>query len=207
LTSETGLSPEIKDYFWNESMNKLLAYFYAKIDPEGAESLEKTNTDEVLPDTNNVFEDGAIPTDGTIKNFYMKDVRRADAGFTFNAGGPWVKPQYNIDGETYKYVRGIDKIISVLANDAELQFTRSANKENENYPKYLRLLMPKYLRYVEVEDLNRNFWVIGQTISAISAYLFSDDSPLKNGLKGALDEIAQLWENVFFLWLTAAATS
>jgi hypothetical protein len=25
---------------------------------------------------------------------------------------------------------------------------------------WIRLIMPKYLRYVEVEDLNRNFWVI-----------------------------------------------
>jgi len=55
--------------------------------------------------------------------------------------------------------------------------------------KHLRLIMPKYLRRVEVESLNRNFWVIGQTLSGITAYLTEDGSVYKTLLSGILDEI------------------
>ncbi len=62
--------------------------------------------------------------------------------------------------------------------------------------------MPKYLRRVEIEDLNRNFWVIAQTIGLISDYLLNPDGPLNQLLKGILNEIAQLWDNVYRLWET-----
>jgi len=42
---------------------------------------------------------------------------------------------------------------------------------------WIRLLMPEYLRKVEVEDLNRNFWVLGQTTTAICSFLFGPDAP------------------------------
>jgi hypothetical protein len=61
--------------------------------------------------------------------------------------------------------------------------------------------MPKYMRNVEVEDLNRNFWVIGQSIAALSAFLF-EDSPITDLLKRILNEIAQLWQNIMYLWAT-----
>ena len=60
--------------------------------------------------------------------------------------------------------------------------------------------MPKYLRRVEVEDLNRNFWVIGQVLAAISAYLFAEDSPVTQMFKRILSELIQLWENILYLW-------
>ena len=50
--------------------------------------------------------------------------------------------------------------------------------------------MPEYQRVVEVEDLDRNFWVIGQVLTGICAYLFEVDSPLKDLLRGMLDEVA-----------------
>lgn len=37
---------------------------------------------------------------------------------------------------------------------------------------YLNLLMPQYKRRVEVEDLNENFWVIGQVLDAIVGTLY-----------------------------------
>jgi hypothetical protein len=62
--------------------------------------------------------------------------------------------------------------------------------------------MPKNTRRVEIEDLNRNFWVIGDVISGICEFLFSD-----NGLKGILQdiipEIGELWENIFYLWVAS----
>jgi hypothetical protein len=42
--------------------------------------------------------------------------------------------------------------------------------------------MPQYGRRVEIEDLDRNFWVIAQVISAISNYLFGTDGPIPKTL-------------------------
>ena len=64
--------------------------------------------------------------------------------------------------------------------------------------------MPEYKRNVEIEDLNRNFWVIGQSLSLLYAYLFDENNPLPLLLSGILDEITQLWENMFYLWLTTS---
>jgi hypothetical protein len=64
--------------------------------------------------------------------------------------------------------------------------------------------MDKYTRNVEVEDLNRNFWVIGQTISIISAFLLDEDSPIKQLFKYISSETVQLWENILYLWASAA---
>jgi hypothetical protein len=49
--------------------------------------------------------------------------------------------------------------------------------------------MPRNSRRIKVDDLNRNFWVLGQVISAISAYLFGDDSPLKNIFQKVFEEV------------------
>lgn len=85
----------------------------------------------------------------------------------------------------------------------------AVNKYRDNkwlkYTKqHLRLIMPKYLRRFEVESLNRNFWVIGQTLSGIIAYLAGDSSAYKVLINGILDEITQLWENELYLWVAAA---
>jgi hypothetical protein len=64
-------------------------------------------------------------------------------------------------------VRGDDKSEYALNNEKEAQFTRKMTDEEKRdtgissvAANWIRLIMPKYLRYVEVEDLNRNFWVI-----------------------------------------------
>jgi len=73
---------------------------------------------------------------------------------------PWVIPWYNIDGETYRRVRGDDKKLSALTDLSKLDFTR-LRKDPSSSNRWIRLIMPQYKRRVEVEDLNRNFWVIG----------------------------------------------
>ena len=130
----------------------------------------------------------------------VADIVSADAGNSFS-GNNWVRPWFNIDEKIYAEVRGNDKIRRVLDDESFLQFTREIES------KYLRLLMPEYQRVVEVEDLDRNFWVIGQVLTGICAYLFEVDSPLKDLLRGMLDEVAQLWENMLYLWLALAITS
>lgn len=144
----------------------------------------------------------------------IKRVRTADAGWRFT-GEPYVNPDLNIDNETYEKVRGDDKIESVLKNSKQMQYTHSQQqiegsagkqnqskytKDNEEYSKYIRLLMPKYLRRVEVEDLNRNFWVIAQAIGLISEYLLDPNSLLNKLLEGILKEIIQLWDNTHRIW-------
>ena len=116
---------------------------------------------------------------------------------------PWVVPWYNIDGDSYSRVRNSDKKISALTNEEQLNFTRKPNEET----KFIRLIMPKYKRKVEVEDLNRDFWVIGQVIAGISITLFDDNGPLKSVIEGILKEIGQLWENIIYLWLALALLS
>ena len=71
----------------------------------------------------------------------------------------------------------------------------------EKANRWIRLIMPQNKRRVEVEDLNRNFWVIAQVIAGISAYLFDGDGPIGEFLKGMIKEIGQLWENVIYLWM------
>ena len=141
-----------------------------------------------------------IPSDPNAKPRDIKDIKNSDAGFDFSKE-PYVKPDLNIDSQTYENVRGDDKIESVLKNKKQMQYTHTQNKtDGANTEKYIRLLMPKYLRRVEVEDLNRNFWVIAQTIGLISDYLLSPESPLNKLIEGILKEIAQLWDNIHRIW-------
>lgn len=49
---------------------------------------------------------------------------------------------------------------------------------------FLNLLMPQYKRRVEVEDLNENFWVIGQVLDAVVTALWH-----RNGIVDVLKEI------------------
>lgn len=117
---------------------------------------------------------------------------------------PWVIPWYNFDAETYSYVRGEDKKVSALTDSNKLDFTR---EQSEQLCRWIRLLMPRYKRKVEVEDLNRNFWVIGQVLAGISADLFDEDGPIQSMIKGLLKEIGQLWENMVYLWAALALLS
>ena len=50
--------------------------------------------------------------------------------------------------------------------------------------------MPQYKRRVEVEDLNRNFWVIGQVLAGICIDIFDPNGPIGAMIKGLLNEIA-----------------
>lgn len=117
---------------------------------------------------------------------------------------PWVIPWYNFDAETYSYVRGADKRVSALTDSNKLDFTREQSKQ---LCRWIRLLMPRYKRKVEVEDLNRNFWVIGQVLAGISADLFDENGPIQSMIKGLLKEIGELWENMVYLWAALALLS
>lgn len=175
ITSDSGMANNSKDYFWNESLSRALAIFLNYFDAD--------------------FNGGNV-----FGNLSADDIKNANAGLSFS-GSPWVKPNINVDSQTYDAVRGSDKIQQVLNNSYQLQFTRNQNS------KWIRLLMPKYLRKVEVEDLNRNFWVISQVLGAVCSYLFDDDAPFQDLFRTILSELIQLWENVLYLWATLAVIS
>ena len=56
---------------------------------------------------------------------------------------------------------------------------------------YLNLLMPRYARRVEVEDLNKNFWVLGQVCDAIGEAIWRED--------GIVDAIQALIKQLNYL--------
>lgn len=203
--------------YWNESVQKLISSFLLHLDPEVIAAYENSG---VLVEK----EDGTIDTDylrGSIETsngvkLRIKDVQNADAGNSFvseremysttidnkkelkTVVNPWVVSWYNIDGVTYKKVRSNDRINGVLKNDKHLDFTREKTADDSNHQ--IRLIMPRNKHRVEVEDLDRNFWVISQALAAICVYLFDDKSPINNTIKGLLKEIGQLWENILYLW-------
>ena len=184
------------DSFWNQSMQKLIEYFI--------KNLEEVDNQLLLPIDNDTHD----ITVGTLKE--------SDAGYNLPdsrpAGDQWVKPWWNIDNENYDDVRKCDEVYNILKNQNKLQYTRKpynptvgGEEEEEAFKNWIRLLIPQYGRRVEIEDLDRNFWVIAQTIAAISSYLFNPDSPLPKMWEGLTREISEIWENILYLWTGIAA--
>lgn len=203
--------------YWNESIQRLINLVAMSFDPTLSAQYE--NYEMLENEAGEIVKvNGGIP----IKNgtaMRIKDVKQADAGANFGTLSsiygfsdylgttfkkvlkPWVIPWYNVNGHSYAAVRNGDKNLYALMHDSRLDFSRE--KSTSTVAKWIRLLLPQNKRKVEIEDLDRNFWVIAQTTAAISAYLFDDDGPIKKALKGLLNEIAQLWENVMYLWVQA----
>ena len=152
------------------------------------------SVDQLVRDFQNTFGDN-----GTLYgNVTVNDLKNADAGNSFSWGAMWVKPWTNKSGQSYSIVRGDDVIPTVITYNYDLNFT---NRKGD----WLRLLMPRYSRYVEVEDLNRNFWVISSVLTAVCDFIFGDN--LRQILNSYLNEIMQLWQNTQYLWGTYAVLS
>ena len=192
---------------WNESIKYTIEYFRTHFRP-----YSQGNEIEV---NGNGYEYNAETKTYTEKTFsklftIAETILKANAGYSFK-NSPWVMPNVNIDEQSYDNVRGADKINSVLKSQKNMDFTHTQTTgdvdsegkqldDGNQVTKYIRLLMPRYTRRVEVEDLNRNFWVIGQVLTAVCAYLFDDDSPIMNMFKRLLNENVQIWENLLYLW-------
>lgn len=180
------------DSFWNESLYKLIEFFVNNI----------VNTENKT----------LIPLDGEEHSITVDTLKNADAGNNFpedrGETEQWVIPWWNVDNQNYDEVRKHDEVLDILVNCKKMQYTNRPYFERDSYvKKWIRLLMPQYGRRVEVEDLDRNFWVIAQTIAAISAYLFDEDSPLPKMFEGLLRETTEIWENIIYLWTEVAAIS
>lgn len=181
---------DIKDTstdFWNKSVEDAIMYF--------EENLKEYDMED--------------DTDETVQ--LIKRLKSADAGHSFTGNSSWVMPAANIDNKLYSQVRDEDMTLDALKKYASMEYTHTqpdtlppADNVND---KWIRLLMPKNSHHVEVEDLNRNFWVIAQVIGSLSKYLFDPDSELKQMLKDVFDECTQLWENIAYLWMDLAAAT
>ena len=159
--------------------------------------------------------------DTQLGDIFIGDIKKGNAGVNFtnclveedtDGAKKVVKPWKNFTHQTYREVRNYDAYIrknnkwketpELLAGE-NLDFT---NYYGENFKQDLEerlglnLLMPQYNRVVQIEDLNRNFWVISQVLSGLSSFLFGP-SKIGDILKELILEIAHLWSNVALLWL------
>jgi hypothetical protein len=108
----------------------------------------------------------------------------------------YVKPFVNELNENYLETRK-DEIYEVLDDnwdDSTSEMDYTISKINN---KFSRLIMPRNRRNVEVEDLDRNFWVIGQNLCAINDLLLKFLNFFGEDL---IAEICGLWDNVYRLW-------
>ena len=63
----------------------------------------------------------------------------------------------------------------------------------------INLLMPQYSRRVEIEDLNKNFWVIANVLDAVTNSLWNSNG-IMNIFSDTLNEIGDLWQNIWNIW-------
>lgn len=163
------------DWFWNESICQLAK----KID-----NLLKEDDGRVI-----------IDLDEDEKKITIARMKQADAANDFIQ--TYVIPWHNVDGNSYDDVRKKDEVKQILQDGNKLQTTCLQGSD------WTRLIMPQYGRRVQIEDLDRNFWVIGLILDGLSEALFGDNS-VPSILQDLLDEIIQLWENILYLWLASA---
>lgn len=192
ITSFSDKSLSFKNPLWNESLSDLYLTFLKSFDKETIKLFENITRLEFNGDFSEL--NGSISISDSKVKFRITDILNANAGNSFKENSIWVIPWYNINNASYSTVRGTDKLIEVLVNSQYLALTDTKAAER------IKLLMPKYARQVEVEDLNRNFWVIAQTLSAMAAFLLDPDGPINTLLKGVLKELIEMWENVEYLW-------
>lgn len=172
LTQTNGLVSGT-DYFWNESVSKIISTLVRDFTYDGI------SKGVIINWSNNNY------------SVDLKDVLQPNA---WKGGTGYVNPSKNTSGKTYVETRGEDLIKADATNSLNMGYT------NDEARYSLRLGMPMYERQVKVEDLNRNFWVISQCIATISAYLFEEGSPFVSLFKDILSELVQLWENIMYLW-------
>lgn len=171
--------------------------------------------------------DEYLNDDSSIQNI-IGTVGNADAAVRFwfprsGEGNPILLPLENLNQQTYYSQRGYNtdennfgddltnhglsrtwnENDNTRANNIQTTRERVEQSQSEVIKKWLRLIMPKYSRHVEIEDLNRNFWVIGLVLSKMLDAIFLT-TPYKDLLRGIIEELSQLWENVLHLWINLA---
>lgn len=153
---------------------------------------------------------GLDPTKFQTPQAWLQALKEANAKGT--AAGHYLDPTplVNLFNEIYKEERSDEIKMNVHHMDytnegEELGSGAGITSDGQTYnygeliAYVVNLLMPQYRRRVEVEDLNKNFWVISQVLSILLNQVFGDDG-LEAILKGHMAEIMELWNNVKYLW-------
>lgn len=183
------------NYFWNESINSIIAYFI------NAFKVERNSNGEYVY----LLEENLLIHDGDRTWEVNNELTDADAAYTYTfSTNDCVLPWTNNNNDSFYEVIDINAIQTVIEKSIKNQHTRTQPPAGKDVSKWIRLIMPQNNRRVEALDLNRNFWVIGQTLDAISAYLFRQDNPISTLVKDLINEQLQLWENIAFLWFAIA---
>ena len=192
----------------NEYQDKLR---FILTDAEAKESFRK-KIDQFPPDKienlTNYWNQSLKNLSDKFQNF-LKDIQYDDNGniskeeveikFLHNAAtktDKYVKPFYNRNGENYLEARE-DENTEVLNNYNEMDFTIYQSLIQQINSCITRLIMPRYRRNVEIEDLDRNFWVIGQNLTLLNKLILD-----LRGLFGEdlIAELCGLWDNIYRLW-------
>lgn len=180
-------------------------------DEEAKESF-KEKIDQFPPDKienlTNYWNQSLKNLSDKFKNF-LKDIQYDDEGniskeevkidFLHNAAtetNKYVKPFYNRNGENYLEARE-DENIEVLNDYKKMDFTIYQSLAQEINNCITRLIMPRYRRAVEIEDLDRNFWVIGQNLTLLNKLILDLGDLFGEDL---IAELCGLWDNIYRLW-------
>lgn len=136
-----------------------------------------------------------------LDNYGQTEDQEHNAGYSFIYEDNFVKPNKNQSEVKYLEARS-DENLEVLRNSSQLDFTIDKGKTDtlkwSQIKKYItRLLMPMYARNVEIEDLDRDFWVIGQNLSLLNELLSNFGFKF---LKDLLQELTGLWDNIYRIW-------
>ena len=170
-----------------------------------AEKIDQFNPEYAMNNLSNYWNSSVKDFYNALKNIIPTDwddtdKEGHDAGYSFS-NNPYVNPNVNKNKENYYDVRGNDKIVSVLKNKQHLDYTIGNDEIKQiaaDIKEYMtRLLMPQYKRRVEIEDLNRDFWVIGQNLTALNEVILKIGNEFLNLL---IAELCGLWDNIYRLW-------
>lgn len=185
-----------EDNYWNESIASLVKKIIQLF--ELYEDDNKDDTPTIVDEDEHV-----ITTIGDIRNANAANTFEPEENISLTE---WVKPFKNIDGKSYNEIRLHDQITEILSNPNKLDMTKKKQSDSSaenNDTSFISLILPRYGRRVEIEDLDRNFWTIAQIVDGMSNWIF-ETSPFSEILGKLIDETTQLWENVLYLWLQLA---
>ena len=110
------------------------------------------------------------------------------------------------DGVTWE-IRPSNKVGFKTVNNEKIEcygLELSVGRTYKNYSIILaaltNLIMPQYKRRVEVEDLNRNFWVISQNLTILNKFMIGLQDGIGEIFKDIFSEIIGLWDNIYAIW-------
>jgi hypothetical protein len=81
---------------------------------------------------------------------------------------------------------------AVKLDNSYMDYTNGSDHNRENA---IKLLMPQYRRRVEVEDLNKNFWVISTVLDATAEALWGNNG-IVDIIRNLISEIVDLKSNL-----------